>query len=133
MGGPGRFPTARAVAIQEAVKGAIDLEYDFAADAASPVRRHPHLPNQSKGFGSGSCVSRHVSKWHFSEVASVLGDVRSLGQSGSYLKMLGVQLVIQTRHSADDSPATHSIADILMSPPLIMQRRRLLQQFARER
>ena len=39
------------------------------------------------------------------------------GQSGSYLKMLGLQLVIQTRHSADDSPATHSMADMLMSPP----------------
>ena len=45
------------------------------------------------------------------------GDVRSLGQSGSYLKMLGLQLVIQTKHSADDSPATHSMADMLMSPP----------------
>ena len=31
--------------------------------------------------------------------------------------MLGLQLVIQTRHSADDSPATHSMADMLMSPP----------------
>jgi hypothetical protein len=64
------------VAIQEAVKGAIDLEYDFAADAASPVRRHPHLPNQSKRFGSGSCVSRHVGKWHFSDVLRQADDVR---------------------------------------------------------
>jgi len=82
MGTPGRFPTARTVAIQEAVKGAIDLEYDLAADAASPVRRHPYLPNQSKGFDSGSRVSRHVGERHFSDLVRCLTRVGYALQSG---------------------------------------------------
>ena len=73
--GPGRFPTSRTVAVQEAVKGAIDFEYDLAADATSPVCRHPHLPRQSNGFGSGSCVSRHVGKWHFSDMERLMMNV----------------------------------------------------------
>jgi hypothetical protein len=82
MGGPGRFPAARAVAIQEAVKRAIDLKCDLAADAASPVRRHPYLPNQSKGFGSGSCVSRHVGKRPFSDLVRCLTRVGYALQGG---------------------------------------------------
>jgi hypothetical protein len=82
MGGPGRFATARAVAIQEAVEGA------STSNATSPQMQLPRCAtiltsNLWKRFDSRSCVSRHVSKRAPSgqiEVSAIWP--RGRGQSG---------------------------------------------------
>jgi hypothetical protein len=69
MGGPGRLPATRAMAVQEVIEGSIDFERNLATEAASLKRCHfRHLiwistPSKRKApEGFSGALSKHQSR-----------------------------------------------------------------------